>query len=70
MLWLSSALGAVTALAGAYASYFLNGATGGCIVTLQTLVFVAAFLFAPKHGIFAASRKARQLARLPNQQTG
>lgn len=67
MLWLSSALGAVTALVGAYASYFLNGATGGCIVTLQTLVFVAAFLFAPKHGILAASRKAR---RLTKQQTG
>ena len=42
MLWLAGGLGAITALAGAYASYFLNGATGGCIVTLQTLVFLAA----------------------------
>src|SRR6478752_5839745 len=38
MLWLSSAMGVATSLIGAYASYYFNGATGGCIVTLQTLV--------------------------------
>jgi manganese/iron transport system permease protein len=57
MLWLSSVMGAVTSLIGAYASYHFNGATGGCIVTLQTLVFLAAFIFAPKHGILAAKRR-------------
>jgi manganese/iron transport system permease protein len=57
MLWLSSAMGAATSLAGAYGSYFFNGATGGCIVTLQTLVFLAAFLFAPKHGMLASQRR-------------
>lgn len=62
MLWLSVGLGTVTGLVGAYVSYFVNGETGGCIVTLQTLVFGAAFLFAPKHGMLAAGRKARQLA--------
>ena len=60
MLWLSSLMGAVTSLSGAYASYFFNGATGGCIVTLQTLVFLAAFVFAPKHGLIAAKRRARE----------
>ncbi len=59
MLWLSSSLGVATSLAGAYASYYLNGATGGCIVTLQTLVFLAAFVFAPKHGILASRRRTR-----------
>lgn len=59
MLWLSSALGGATSLSGAYASYYLNGATGGCIVTLQTLVFLAAFVFAPKHGILASKRRIR-----------
>ncbi len=54
MLWISSGLGVVTSVAGAYASYYLNGATGGCIVTLQTLVFVAAFIFVPKQGILAS----------------
>jgi manganese/iron transport system permease protein len=56
MVLISSGLGAGTSLAGAYASYYLNGATGGCIVTLQTLVFLAVFLFAPKHGMVAARR--------------
>ncbi len=58
MLWLSAATGAITSLAGAWASYHFNGATGGCIVTLQTLLFLAAFLFAPKHGMLAAKRRA------------
>ncbi len=60
MLWMSSLMGAVTSLAGAYASYFFNGATGGCIVTLQTIIFLAAFVFAPKHGILASKRRAKE----------
>ncbi|RYD60145.1 MAG: hypothetical protein EOP83_20110, partial [Verrucomicrobiaceae bacterium] len=64
MLWLSSIMGAVTSLAGAYASYFFDGATGGCIVTLQTIVFLAAFIFAPKHGLLAAKRRARETTPL------
>ena len=55
----SVAIGAVTSFVGAYASYFLDGATGGIIVTLQTLVFLAAFVLAPKHGLLAAKRQAR-----------
>jgi manganese/iron transport system permease protein len=52
-------LGAVTSFVGAYLSYFLDGATGGVIVTLQTLLFLAAFYFAPKHGVLAARRRVR-----------
>jgi ABC-type Mn2+/Zn2+ transport system permease subunit len=59
MLMISAGMGVATSLAGAYASYYFNGATGGCIVTLQTLVFLAAFVFAPKHGILAAKRRIR-----------
>lgn len=51
-------IGAATSFAGAYISYFLDGATGGVIVTLQTLVFVLAFFLAPKHGWLAARRRA------------
>ena len=65
MLWLASAMGVATSLVGAYASYFFDGATGGCIVTLQTLVFLAAFVFAPKHGILAARRRLRLAAAQP-----
>ena len=60
MLLLGSAIGAVTAFIGAYASYFVNGETGGCIVTLQTLVFLAALVFAPKHGLLAGRRARRR----------
>lgn len=58
LLVIAVALGAITSFAGAYISYFLDGGTGGVIVTLQTLVFLAAFYFAPKHGVLASRRRA------------
>lgn len=45
------ALGFFTSGIGAYISYFLDGATGGVIVCLQTALFLLAFLLAPKHGL-------------------
>jgi manganese/iron transport system permease protein len=57
LLVLSVAIGAGTSFVGAYISYFLDGATGGVIVTLQTLLFLAAFYLAPKHGVIAARRR-------------
>jgi manganese transport system permease protein len=45
---------------GTYISYFLDGATGGCIVVLQTLLFLMAFVFAPKHGILAKRRQQQE----------
>jgi len=60
VILLSIAIGAGTSFLGAYASYFLDGATGGVIVVLQTLIFLAAFVFAPKYGYLAARRKARE----------
>lgn len=60
LIALSVAIGAGTSFTGAYLSYFLDGATGGVIVLLQTVMFLAAFVFAPKHGILAARRKAAE----------
>ncbi|MGN7294102.1 metal ABC transporter permease [Rhizobium sp. SAFR-030] len=54
---MAACIGAGTSFFGAYASYFLNGATGGIIVVLQTLIFLIAFVFAPKHGLIAARRR-------------
>ncbi len=62
LIAISVALGAGTSFLGAYISYFLDGATGGVIVTLQTLVFLAAFYFAPKHGVLAARRRTMTAA--------
>ncbi len=60
LIIVSVAIGAVTSFCGAYASYFLDGATGGIIVALQTAVFLVAFVVAPKHGVLAARRRAAQ----------
>jgi manganese/iron transport system permease protein len=60
LLALSVAIGAGTSFIGAYISFFLDGATGGVIVTLQAIVFFAAFVFAPKHGMVAVRTKARK----------
>jgi manganese/iron transport system permease protein len=58
LIVVSVVIGTVTSLVGAYASYFLDGATGGIIVVLQTLVFLVAFVLAPKHGLLAARRRS------------
>ena len=67
LIIVSVAIGSITSFLGAYISYFLDGATGGIIVTLQTLIFLVAFVFAPKYGLLAAKRKAKQaLERSPD----
>ena len=63
LIALSVAIGTTTSFLGAYASYFLDGATGGIIVCLQTLVFLAAFVWAPKHGVLAARARAAAALR-------
>ncbi|WP_136635919.1 metal ABC transporter permease [Pseudooceanicola onchidii] len=57
LLMLSVVIGSVTSALGAYISYFLDGATGGVIVCLQTLLFLIALVFAPTHGMLAARRR-------------
>ncbi|MCI0999090.1 metal ABC transporter permease [Ochrobactrum sp. C6C9] len=58
LLVIAVIIGAATSFVGAYASYFLDGATGGIIVVLQTAIFLSAFFFAPKHGMIASRRRA------------
>ncbi|MBY5342348.1 iron/manganese ABC transporter permease subunit SitC [Rhizobium leguminosarum bv. viciae] len=60
LLVIAVIIGSMTSFVGAYASYFLDGATGGIIVVLQTAIFLVAFFFAPKHGMLAARRRAAQ----------
>ncbi len=63
LLLIAACIGGLSSFIGAYASYFLDGATGAIIIVLQTCVFLVAFVFAPKHGLLAARRRAAQ-ARL------
>lgn len=58
LIMVSVAIGTLTSFLGAYLSYFLDGATGGVIVCLQTMIFLTAFVYAPKHGMLAGRRRA------------
>jgi manganese transport system permease protein len=60
MLWIAVACGVGSSVIGTYGSYFLDGATGASIVLVQSVLFVLAFIFAPKHGQLA--RRRQQLA--------
>ncbi|HDU5462059.1 TPA: iron/manganese ABC transporter permease subunit SitC [Klebsiella quasipneumoniae subsp. similipneumoniae] len=62
LLAIAVAIGSLTSFFGAWLSYYLDGATGGIIVVAQTLLFLITFIFAPKHGLLANRRRAREAA--------
>ena len=55
------AIGASTCFFGVYISYFLDGATGGIIVTLQLVLFLLTFFLAPKHGFVASKERLKDI---------
>jgi manganese transport system permease protein len=57
MMIIAVIVSVISSVLGTYISYFLDGATGGCIVVLQGLIFLGAFIFAPKHGLLAKRRQ-------------
>ncbi|MEB5706006.1 iron/manganese ABC transporter permease subunit SitC [Pantoea anthophila] len=63
LLVIAVAIGSLTSFLGAWASYYLDGATGGIIVVAQTLLFLLAFIFAPRHGLLANRRRGRHQAK-------
>ncbi len=67
MSWFAIGSSILSSLLGVYTSYWTDSSPAGCIVLVQTGLFVMAFLFAPKHGIlrhrFASSMP---ISRLPN----
>ena len=65
MVLIAMASGVFSSVIGTYISYYIDGATGGCIVVLQTLLFVVAMVFAPKHGLLAKAQTVSESA--PNQ---
>ncbi len=60
MLLISACSAVVSALIGTYVSYYLNGATGACIILTESFFFTCAMLFAPKYGMLAYHRNARK----------
>ncbi len=67
LIIISVTIGSVTSFTGAYISYYLNGATGGIIVCLQTFVFLLAFFFAPKYGLIATRSKSKNILNLKDE---
>ncbi|WP_394690695.1 metal ABC transporter permease [Hoeflea sp.] len=64
LIVIAVAMGSITCFAGVYLSYFLDGATGGVVIMLQTGIFLLAFLFAPRHGLLA--QRAQVRAKTPD----
>jgi manganese/iron transport system permease protein len=56
MLVIATAVAVGSSVMGTLLSFHIDGATGPCIVLVQTAVFVLAFFLAPKHGVLAARK--------------
>jgi len=62
MMLIAIASGVFSSVVGTYISYHIDGSTGGCIVVLQTLLFVTAMIFAPKHGLLVRARNSQTVS--------
>ena len=51
LLTIACTFGALSSATGAYCSYFLDIHPGGLIISLQTILFLVVFVFAPKYGL-------------------
>jgi manganese/iron transport system permease protein len=54
MLIIAAAVAIASSALGTVISFHIDAATGACIVLIQALAFVTAFLFAPKRGLLVA----------------
>lgn len=57
MLMIAVGSSVLASCLGVYVSFFVNGATGACIVLAQAALFALAFVFGPKHGLLAARKR-------------
>ena len=60
MMAVSAVVGAASSVAGLYASYYLDVASGAAVVLIATAAFLLAYVFAPRRGLVA-----RRAARRP-----
>ncbi len=66
MLLIAVAVAVSSSVAGTLVSFHIDGATGPCIVLIQTAAFLAAFLFAPKRGLLD-TRRRRAAGQAPDE---
>jgi manganese/iron transport system permease protein len=65
MMLLAVGVGIVSAVAGLYASFWLDVASGATIVITQTLVFLAVLALGPRTGLLGALRRGRPTVAEP-----
>lgn len=53
MIFLSAAIGAISAIVGLFFSFSFNLSSGPSIVVVATAIFILAFIFAPRRGLIA-----------------
>lgn len=56
MVLIAAVSAVLASVIGVYVSFLIDGSTAACMVLTEALLFIAAFLFAPKRGVLA-SRK-------------
>ena len=59
MLVIAPAVSAACAITGIYVSYYLDVASGGCVVLAQGAVFTLAYLFSPSQGLITRFARHR-----------
>jgi len=56
LMALAALIGSFSGVAGLYASYYLNIASGPAVVLVATAIFMVVFLFAPGRGLLRPAR--------------
>ncbi|MFQ6537359.1 MULTISPECIES: metal ABC transporter permease [Aphanothece] len=57
MSWIAVASAVISSVLGIYWSYWMDASTAGCIVLVQTGLFMLSFVLAPRHGLLAQVRR-------------
>ena len=62
MLLIAASITASAAVAGIYASYYLDISTGASVVLAQSAFFALAYLFGPRQGVVSSALRRRSAA--------
>jgi manganese/iron transport system permease protein len=65
MLPIAAGVAMSSAALGTIISFHIDAATGAAIVLVQAAVFALTFVFAPKHGLYAALKRTRNPSQVP-----
>lgn len=60
MMLIAALIGAFSSIAGLYASFYINVASGSAVVLIATIIFLIVFLFAPPRGWVWRRRRERK----------